>query len=630
MTGGGTVTFAVNGTIYLTSTIVVSDDTVLDATGQSVAISGSNSVQIFIVNSNTTLALTNLILRDGFIQTPLSYTVNYTTSGGGAISNAGTLLMEGCMFISNSAAGLSGNLLNGQYGLVASDGDGGAIYNSGIVSVNGCAFVGNSVLGGNGSSGTIGNGGAANGGALFNANQATFANCAFSSNTATGGIGVTEPAGFSDYPSGEANGGALCNNGSLMASNNTFALNVAGGGQGGQGIYQDSLYYLYNGGSGGDGNAGAGGAICSVNGTSVLINDTFWSNAAVGGAAGAGAAGGNGYPDSEEPGGNGGNGGSGGNGIGGALYVSGGSLLALNLTVASNSVAGGAAGAGGPGGGFLEPSGSPGVAGAAGIAQGDSIGNLGGVVTLKNSILCANALSDTNIFGPIVDAGNNIDSDMQNSLTNSTSLNGANPGLAPLANNGGPTPTMALLPGSPAIDAADLSDFPATDQRGVPRPYGPAPDIGAFESTLSVIISGQITGLMPSDQVTVTAGRDSTLTTNDGAYALQVDDTSFTISPTNVNYIFVPPEQTISLASNQTGVNFQAYRLNAITLGPPSSNSINLAFAGTNGQQFRVECSANFTGWTPIATNAIGAAGYLSFSFPITNSGSRFFRLVSP
>jgi hypothetical protein len=102
-------------------------------------------------------------------------------------------------------------------------------------------------------------------------------------------------------------------------------------------------------------------------------------------------------------------------------------------------------------------------------------------VTLKNSILCPNAPSDTNIFGSIVDAGNNIDSDMQNSLTNSTSLNGVNPGLAPLGNNGGPTPTMALLPGSPAINAADPTDFPATDQRGYPRPYGPAPDIGAFE-----------------------------------------------------------------------------------------------------------------------------------------------------
>jgi len=252
-------------------------------------------------------------------------------------------------------------------------------------------------------------------------------------------------------------------------------------------------------------------------------------------------------------------------------------------------------------------------------------------VTLKNSILCPNAPADTNIFGTVIDAGNNIDSDQQNSLTNSTSLNGVNPDLAPLGNYGGPTPTMALLPDSPAIDAADLTAFPATDQRGYPRPYGPAPDIGAFEYSTSVTISGQITGLMSSDQATVIAGRCSTLTTDHGAYALVVyDDPSSTISPSNANYVFTPPLQPVSLYSNQTGVNFQAYRVNAITLGPPSAISFNLVLAGTNGQQFRVETSTNFTGWTPIATNTIGSNGYLNVSFPLVPSGSRFFRLVTP
>ncbi len=43
-----------------------------------------------------------------------------------------------------------------------------------------------------------------------------------------------------------------------------------------------------------------------------------------------------------------------------------------------------------------------------------------------------------------------------------------------------------LLAGGPipAIDAADIKGWPATDQRGVPRPQGPACDIGAFEQTL--------------------------------------------------------------------------------------------------------------------------------------------------
>jgi len=58
-----------------------------------------------------------------------------------------------------------------------------------------------------------------------------------------------------------------------------------------------------------------------------------------------------------------------------------------------------------------------------------------------------------------------------------------NPLLAPLADYGGPTPTMPPLPGSPVIDAAvPLPGTPSTDQRGAPRPVGPRPDLGAVEA----------------------------------------------------------------------------------------------------------------------------------------------------
>jgi hypothetical protein len=52
--------------------------------------------------------------------------------------------------------------------------------------------------------------------------------------------------------------------------------------------------------------------------------------------------------------------------------------------------------------------------------------------------------------------------------------------LGPLQDNGGPTPTQALLAGSPAIDHA-VAPCPATDQRGVARPQLAGCDIGAFE-----------------------------------------------------------------------------------------------------------------------------------------------------
>jgi CSLREA domain-containing protein len=55
------------------------------------------------------------------------------------------------------------------------------------------------------------------------------------------------------------------------------------------------------------------------------------------------------------------------------------------------------------------------------------------------------------------------------------------PLLGILVNNGGPTATHALLTGSPAIDAASSDGCPATDQRGIARPRGPACDMGSFE-----------------------------------------------------------------------------------------------------------------------------------------------------
>jgi hypothetical protein len=77
--------------------------------------------------------------------------------------------------------------------------------------------------------------------------------------------------------------------------------------------------------------------------------------------------------------------------------------------------------------------------------------------------------------------GHNLFTDRPAAPLNSTDLTDTNPLLGPLADNGGPTQTMALLPGSPAIAAGVAVPGVTTDQRGVPRPQWPAPDIGAFQ-----------------------------------------------------------------------------------------------------------------------------------------------------
>ena len=63
--------------------------------------------------------------------------------------------------------------------------------------------------------------------------------------------------------------------------------------------------------------------------------------------------------------------------------------------------------------------------------------------------------------------------------------------LGALASNGGRTRTHALLDGSPAIDAGSNHAALATDQRGLPRVYGAAPDIGAFERQGDIVAEAQ-------------------------------------------------------------------------------------------------------------------------------------------
>jgi hypothetical protein len=87
----------------------------------------------------------------------------------------------------------------------------------------------------------------------------------------------------------------------------------------------------------------------------------------------------------------------------------------------------------------------------------------------------ATAISSNNLIG---DGSGGLDPARANLLGSPTQL--LDPLLAPLGDYGGPTLTMALLPGSPAIDTGSPAYAPPTDQRGRPR-VGP-PDIGAFES----------------------------------------------------------------------------------------------------------------------------------------------------
>jgi hypothetical protein len=125
-------------------------------------------------------------------------------------------------------------------------------------------------------------------------------------------------------------------------------------------------------------------------------------------------------------------------------------------------------------------------------SHGGGIDNAGGggTATLQNSIV-ANSPSGGNCTGSITSNGYNLSSDNTCNFQNSGDRNNINPLLGPLQNNGGPTQTMALVSGSPAIDAGNPSGCKdgsghllTTDQRGMPRhdlEDSRGCDMGAYE-----------------------------------------------------------------------------------------------------------------------------------------------------
>ena len=132
-----------------------------------------------------------------------------------------------------------------------------------------------------------------------------------------------------------------------------------------------------------------------------------------------------------------------------------------------------------------------------------------GTAALTNTIVAGNTdpSGASDIGGPVNVSGsdNLVGTGGSGGLVNGvdgnivlTSL--ADLGLAPLGNNGGPTQTMALLPGSPAIGAGVIADYPGTttpittDQRGEPLD-SPNPDIGAFQTQGSTLTSLTFSGI---------------------------------------------------------------------------------------------------------------------------------------
>lgn len=462
-----------------------------------------------------TLALLNCVVtnnRAGNGGDGARWEVKATAGGaggaGGAIDNSGVLSVSNCVISGNASGNAGVSAISTWRPASGPGGNGGAIHNTGTLVLNDSLIVGNAAGsvtsapsdtdGIDGSSG----GGVWNGG-YFSASRCMFsANIAGTGSSGGGGNPVITVGGQGGF------GGGICSTGAMALTDCTVRENACGdGGTGG------SAYLFSGGGTGGRG--GLGGGVYAIEG--VLIGCTVVSNRA-----GTGGPGGPGYNSQGSGPGNGGPGGD-----GGGIAFGGGELLLTNCTLVGNAAGKGGpgnytlfaqsiGGSGGSGGGlFLSgtslvavactivdnspglggtlapiPFGVPGPDGRGGGAYQRGSGNN---CDFLNNIVARN----TGLFPDVLGTFHSLGHNLVGATNGSTGfgapgdLSGSmgsplDPKVAPLADNGGPTLTMALLPGSLAIEAGAAVGLPATDQRGISRPQGERPDIGAYESQFTI------------------------------------------------------------------------------------------------------------------------------------------------
>ena len=427
--GGSNVTFNCGPspvTITVTSTkVFTSTDTTIDGGGL-VTISGGNSMGIFSVTAGVTFTVQNLTITDGS-----------SALRAGAIINSGNLTVTNSTFSGNSAGAISNNgilnVINSTFSGNSADCCGGGISNGGSLTVTHSTFSGNRASGG---------------GALWNSGTLNVTNSTFSGNSApglngTGGaisnndifLNVTATVNVtgSTFSGNSASaGGAIINSGRLTITSSTFSGSsaFAGGALWNSGTLDvTSSTFSRN---SAPGSSGDGGGISS-SGNLTVTNSTF----------------------------------SGNSGAYGGGISNGGTLSVTNCTFSGNS----APPVFGPGGGGIHN-------------RGDFA-----PATLTNTILVNNV--GGNCDGTITDGGHNLDDGTSCGFTKANgSLGNTDPQLDPteLRNNGGPTQTIALEAGSPAINAGDETICAAPpvnnrDQRGFVRPGTGATrcSIGAVE-----------------------------------------------------------------------------------------------------------------------------------------------------
>jgi hypothetical protein len=304
-------------------------------------------------------------------------------------------------------------------------------------------------------------------------------------------------------PGIHAPGGGIANSGTLTISNCTLTGNIAR--YGGGGIENTGTLTVSNctlTGNKSDSDSG-GGILNNSGGTLTVSNSTLAGNSAFNGGGGIDNEGGTLKvstttlsDNSAEL-------------VGGGLFCRNGTATVSNSTLVGNSAA--------DGGGIANDANSMTVTN---CTLANNLGG-GGIssfnpLTLNNTILANNAGGDIAFAAFKTSGSHNLIGDGVggSSLTNTIT---GDPKLGPLANNGGPTQTMALLTGSPAIDKGDntlVDPDLHEDQRGFGRFVGGTVDIGAVEvqtTDTTVTLTSSPAAPVYGQAVTLTAAVSLTL-----------------------------------------------------------------------------------------------------------------------
>ncbi|MBL9135181.1 MAG: hypothetical protein JNK85_04905 [Verrucomicrobiales bacterium] len=377
--------------------------------------------------------------------------------GGAVYAEAGEVEIDGCRFLDNqvhpgsaprnSLAGLSAggalylgtnitqasmsssefisNVCHGGTAILGNAPSmGGAIFNASTLRCLRSVFRGNSA----GETGAW-----SKGGAIFNSGNLVLVGSRFSGNKVHGGAGGG-PAGDRGY---DASGGGLFSEGEARVEASAFVSNTAAGGDG------DWIpgHVFSKGGSGYGGGIYAGGFL-------EVQNSVFTGNLAVGGTA---------YWDgSFHPG----------TGFGGGINAVRGPFRGVHLTFANNLASAG-----------VDAEGNLSTEGTAG---GAAISASGTSMTLLNSIVAETSAAG-GCYGAFTTSKSNLSADGSCDFGRNGGWDRTDPRLGALNDPGNAMPFIPLLDGSPAIDAGDATECLATDQRGVPRPFGARCDLGAYE-----------------------------------------------------------------------------------------------------------------------------------------------------